>query len=463
MKLWSGRLDASTDPALDAINRSIGFDIRLWPYDVRASRAHATMLESVGLLSRSELDAIQQGLDTVTEELESGSFEIKAADEDVHTAVERRVTELAGEAGKKLHTARSRNDQVATDFRLFVLGAIVAIRGECLALARAFVARAKAHPDAVIPAYTHLQRGQPVLLAHHFLAYVEMLRRDVSRLDDAARRTSVSPLGSGACAGTSLPIDRQLTADELGFAEISRNSLDAVSDRDFAVELLSTISLIMIHLSRLGEELVLWTSKEFDFCRLDDRLSTGSSMMPQKKNPDGAELIRGKAGRVFGGLVTLLTTLKGLPLTYNKDLQEDKEPIFDAVDTVIQSLQVARAMIRTMTINEERMAGAISPDVFATDLAERLVTAGIPLRTAHHHVAQLVRQAESLGKSLTELTRDDIEKAGDSIPVDVDLIAMLDVKSSLEMKAIPGATAPVRVAEALAEAGDWLEGASKGL
>jgi argininosuccinate lyase len=463
MKLWSGRFAAGQHPALDAINRSLDFDVRLWPYDIAGSRAHATMLGDVGLLDAAEVRALLQALDTVEAELREGQFAFLPADEDVHTAVERRVTELVDDAGRKLHTARSRNDQVATDVRLFALDAIAALHRELAELCRALLDLAERHDGVALPAYTHLQRGQPVLLAHHLLAWVEMLRRDHDRLTDAARRTRVSPLGSGACAGTSLPIDREATARALGFDALSRNSLDAVSDRDFVLELLSALAILMVHISRMGEELVLWSSAEFAYCRPADAVSTGSSMMPQKKNPDGAELMRGKAGRVFGALMTLLTAMKGLPLAYNKDMQEDKEPLFDAVDTARLGLAMATAMFETLEIDAAAMRRAISPDVFATDLAERLVARGVPLRTAHSVVAGLVRRAEAAGKSLAALDQSDLVDTGElaAASVSLDDLRSLTLEASLAGKRVPGGTAPERVREALAEARAWVTAAAR--
>ena len=460
MKLWSGRFAASTHPVLDAINKSIGFDIRLWPHDIRTNRAHAEMLRTVGLLSRAEIKAIRRGLDTVESELKEGTFAVDESDEDIHMAIERRVTELVGDPGRKLHTGRSRNDQVATDMRLFVIDAIASTRAEIRSLAAAFVDRAENNLEAVLPAYTHLQPGQPTLFAHHMMAYVEMLRRDDERLDDAGKRARVSPLGAGACVGSSLPLDRDLTAQLLGFDSVSRNSLDAVSDRDFIVETLAALALLGTHLSRLGEELVLWSSKEFGFCVLGDDVSTGSSMMPQKKNPDGAELIRGKAGRVIGDLMGLLTTLKGLPMAYNKDMQEDKEPLFDAVDTITLCLQMATVMVETLQIDAERMLGSVSPDVFATDLVELLVLDGLPLRSAHEAVGRLVRAAEDAGKTINQLTADEVNAtaAEEETAVDPVFVEKLTVAHAINSKTLPGGTAPERVKEAIAEAREWLTG-----
>ena len=457
-KLWGGRFEGATHPILDAINKSIGFDIRLWPQDIATNRAHADMLCAVGLLTEGERDDIQRGLDTVAQELSSGTFEVAESDEDIHMAVERRVTELGGEPGRKLHTARSRNDQVATDVRLFALSAVAKLRAETVELISALTEAADRHRGVILPAYTHLQRGMPVLLSHHLLAYVEMFRRDVARLDDAADRASVSPLGSGACVGTSLPIDRELTRAALGFASVSRNSLDAVSDRDFVLEVLGALSISAVHLSRLGEELVIWSAKELGFVRLGDAVSTGSSMMPQKKNPDGAELIRGKAGRVFGSLQTLLVAMKGLPLAYNKDMQEDKEPLFDAVDTSSLCLRMARVMIESLEVDEAAMIGAVHPEVFATDLAELLVADGVPLRTAHEAVGLLVRAAEGAGTTIGALDAAAIASALTGVDVDVsaEMMSKLSATESVQSKRVAGGTAPERVVEAIAEVRSWL-------
>jgi argininosuccinate lyase len=463
-KLWGGRFAASTHPILDAINKSIAFDIRLWRQDLRTNRAHARMLAAVGLLDDAERDALLGALDTVEAELEAGTFRVAEGDEDIHMAIERRATELVGDPGRKLHTARSRNDQVATDVRLFCVDAIADLRAKAVALIGALVDAAAASRGVVLPAYTHLQRGMPVLLSHHLLAYVEMLRRDHERLGDAARRTAVSPLGAGACVGTGLPIDRAMTAAELGFSHVSRNSLDAVSDRDFVLELLAALSITAVHLSRLGEELVLWSAKEFGFVRLHDSVATGSSMMPQKKNPDGAELIRGKSGRVFGSLVTLLTALKGLPLAYNKDMQEDKEPLFDAVDTVGLCLDMARVMVETLVVDAAALARAVHPEVFATDLAEDLVRLGVPLRTAHEAVGTLVRVAEREGTTLDRLDAAVAAAAVAELPLGAaagrlgELLGGLDVAHAIESKGVPGGTASARVDEALDEARAWLAG-----
>ena len=402
-QLWHGRFEGGPSEALQALNDSLPFDRRMFREDIAGSRAHVSMLARVGLLTADERDAVIAALAQVEQELVAGTFVFVASDEDIHTAVERRVTELAP-AGGKLHTGRSRNDQVATDLRLWTRAAIDEVVSLVERLQRTLLAQAEAAGDAHLPGYTHLQQAQPVALAHHLLAHGWALARDVDRLHDARRRVDVSPLGAGALAGSSLPLDPAFTAAELGFAAVFENSLDAVSDRDFVAETLFALALLGVHLSRMGEELVLWASTEFGFVELDDAFSTGSSMMPQKKNPDIAELARGKAGRLIGHLTGLLSTLKGLPLTYNKDLQEDKEPLFDAMDTVRLTLLALDGMVASTTFRTDRMAeAASSPYAAATDLAEWLVATGMPFRAAHAVVGELVRKALAGEGALDEL------------------------------------------------------------
>jgi argininosuccinate lyase len=402
--LWHGRFGRGPADELMAYTASLPFDRRLAADDIAGSRAHVRGLHKVGLLDDDELVAVLAALDSVAMELELGTFAFQPSDEDVHTAVERRVTELAGAAGAKLHTGRSRNDQVATDVRLWCRRELRAVARRVLELQRVLLARAEQAGGAYLPGYTHLQRAQPVLLAHHLLAHAWALARDIDRLLGTLDRLDVSPLGAGALAGTSLPLDPEYTAAELGFGSAFTNSLDAVSDRDFVAEALFDLALLGIHLSRLGEEWVLWTSEEFGFARLDDAYATGSSMLPQKKNPDIAELARGKAGRLVGHLTGLLTTLKGLPLAYNRDLQEDKEPLFDAVDQIALAVGALAGMIATATFDEARMAGAAdAPASAATDLAEWLVADGTPFREAHALVGALVRRSLDEGVPLAEL------------------------------------------------------------
>ena len=402
--LWHGRFEGGPAEELLVYTVSLPFDRRLAEVDIAGSRAHVRGLARAGLLTAEEAATVLGALDEVGAEIASGSFTYLSTDEDVHTAVERRVTDLAGAAGAKLHTGRSRNDQVATDLRLWCKRGLLDVVSDCLALQEVLLARAEDAGDAYLPGYTHLQRAQPVLLAHHLLAHLWALSRDVDRLLDCRRRLDVSPLGAGALAGTSLPLDPDATAADLGFAGRFENSLDATSDRDFVAEALFCLALLGVHLSRLGEEVVLWSSDEFGFLRLDDAYATGSSMLPQKKNPDIAELARGKAGRLIGSLTGFLATLKGLPLAYNRDLQEGSEPLFDSVDQVVLGLGALAGLIRTATFDLDRMrAAADDPAAAAVDLAEHLVRGGKPFRSAHAVVGSLVRSALTEGRPLSEL------------------------------------------------------------
>jgi argininosuccinate lyase len=405
MTLWQGRFgESKQSQELFAFTESLSFDRRLAPDDIACSRAHVLGLERAGLLSHDESGALLAALSRVEEELAEGNFVFKAGDEDVHTAIERRVTELAPEVGARLHTGRSRNDQVATDLRLFTKRALGQVAKAIIALQEVLLARAREAGDAYLPGYTHLQRAQPVLLAHHLLAHGWALARDVDRIAATRRRLDVSPLGAGALAGSSLPLDPDWVARELGFSARFDNSIDAVSDRDFVAEALFDLALAGTHLSRLGEEIVLWSTEEFGFLHLDDAYATGSSMMPQKKNPDIAELARGKTGRLIGHLTALLATLKGLPLAYNRDLQEDKEPLFDAVDQVERSLEALRGLMATVTFDTQAMARAADePTLAATDLAEWLVQRGMPFRTAHELVGAVVRDSLQRRVPLVEL------------------------------------------------------------
>ena len=404
--LWHGRFDGDPADELMAYTASIGFDVRLAPDDIAGSRAHVTMLGRVGLLTAAEAAEVLAALDQTEAELAAGEFAFAPGDEDIHTAIERRVTELAGTAGAKLHTGRSRNDQVATALRRFAKRELAAIAADVIALQQVLLDRAVDAGDAYLPGYTHLQRAQPVLLAHHLLAHGWALARDVDRLADARARLDVSPLGAGALAGSSLPLDPDVTAAELGFAARFDNSLDAVSDRDFVAESLFALTMVAIHLSRLGEEIVFWTSEEVGFATLDDAYATGSSMLPQKKNPDIAELARAKAGRLIGNLTGLLAVLKGLPLAYNRDLQEDKEPLFDAVDQVRLGVRAMTGLMATIAFHPDAMAAAAdAPTMAATDLAEYLVAAGVPFRDAHAIVGDLVRRSLDGEAPLLELVQ----------------------------------------------------------
>ena len=402
--LWHGRFEGGPDEALLAFTASLDVDRRLAPYDIEGSRAHARGLHRAGLLDADELRAVLDALHATAAELAADELAFVPADEDIHTAIERRVTELAGQAGAKIHTGRSRNDQVATATRLWTKQAIRDVIASVIGLQEVLLTRARDAGGAYLPGYTHLQRAQPVLLAHHLAAHAWAFGRDVDRLFDAGRRTDVSPLGAGALAGTSLPLDPAATAADLGFGAVFENSLDVTSDRDFIAEALFAITMVGVHLSRVGEEVVLWSSEEFGFLTLDDAFATGSSMMPQKKNPDIAELARGKTGRLIGNLTGLLVTLKGLPLAYNRDLQEDKEPLFDAVDQIQLALLAMSGLLATATFRPDAMAAAADSDgPVATDLAELLVVAGVPFREAHAVVGELVRRSIDENADLVEL------------------------------------------------------------
>ncbi|NCG35909.1 MAG: argininosuccinate lyase [Actinobacteria bacterium] len=440
--LWHGRFAGGPSEALQALNDSLPFDRRMFREDIAGSRAHVRMLCDVGLLTDIERDTVVAALDTVEQEIESETFEFAINDEDIHTAVERRVTELEP-AGAKMHTGRSRNDQVATDVRLWTRGAIDEVVELIVRIQRTLLASAEAAGDAYLPGYTHLQHAQPVALSHHLLAHGWALARDVDRLTDARRRVDVSALGAGALAGSSLPLDPEKTAEYLGFAGVFENSLDGVSDRDFGAETLFALALLGVHLSRIGEELILWASSEFAFVELDDGFSTGSSMMPQKKNPDIAELARGKAGRLVGHLTGFLTTLKGLPLTYNKDMQEDKEPLFDAVDTVRLTLLALDGMISTIRFRTDRMAEvASSPYAAATDLAEWLVASGMPFRQAHAVVGEIVRKALAGGGSLSDLVAADDQLGPEAA-------ALLEPGISVTRRTTRGGGSPAAVVDQL--------------
>jgi len=449
-KAWGGRFAESPDKRVEVLNASVTFDIRMVREDIRGSIAHVRMLGRQEIVSRTDAAEIETGLWDVLAEVDGDEFRLTLDDEDVHTGVERRLRELIGPVTGKLHTGRSRNDQVVNDFRFWTKRALIEIGHGLIEFAQALVDVAEAHPDVVMPGYTHLQRAQPVLLGHHLLAYVEMSLRDLDRVRDAHRRTNVLALGSGALAGTSFPLDRDSVAADLGFARITANSLDGVADRDFALDALFTCSTIAVHLSRLSEEIILWSSGEFRFVELSDAFSTGSSIMPQKKNADIAELGRGKAGRVFGDLLGLLTTLKGLPLAYNKDMQEDKEGLFDAVDTVLALLEVFPPMMRTTRFNRERMAAAAIADfTLATDAADLLAKHGVPFREAHGVVGRLVAACIAGDKTFADLS--DAEWAAIH-PVFADEKPPLTALESVSIRDIPGGTAPNRVRDAIVTA-----------
>lgn len=420
-KTWSDRFEGSLHPSIVLFNASIGFDIELIEYDLTGSIAHAKMLAHTGIISSEEAEQLTQGLEQIRQEYREGNFNPGVDQEDVHFAVERRLTEIVGDVGKKLHTARSRNDQVGTDVRLYLREQIDQIRVKLRDFQQVLVTLAAAHVETLIPGYTHLQRAQPVSLAHHLLAYFQMAQRDWQRLGEIRARTNVSPLGSGALAGTTFPIDRHFSANLLGFEGVYANSLDGVSDRDFAIEFLNAASLIMVHLSRLSEEMILWASQEFSFISLTDSCATGSSIMPQKKNPDVPELIRGKAGRVIGHLQGMLVLMKGLPLAYNKDLQEDKEALFDAVKTVLVSLEAMTILLEEGIIfRQERLAQAVAEDFSnATDVADYLAAKGVPFREAYNLVGKVVKTSLAAGKLLKDLTLEEWQALHPAFETDI--------------------------------------------
>jgi len=449
-QMWGGRFAAGPDAIMEAINASIGYDQRMAAQDIAGSRAHAAMLAKTGILTDSDAEAIREGLLTVLSEIEGGTFQFSTALEDIHMNVEARLKEIIGEPAGRLHTGRSRNDQVATDFKLWVRDQIDAAIAGIEALIRAFVSQAEAGADWVMPGFTHLQTAQPVTWGHHMMAYVEMFGRDLSRFKDARERMNESPLGAAALAGTSFPIDREMTAKALGFDRPAANSLDAVADRDFALEFLSASSICAMHLSRFAEELVIWSSAQFRFVTLSDRFSTGSSIMPQKKNPDAAELIRAKIGRIFGANTALLMVMKGLPLTYSKDMQEDKEQVFDAADNLMLALAAMEGMVKDMTANQDSLEAAAGTGFStATDLADWLVRAlNMPFRDAHHVTGSLVAMAESKDCDLPDLTLEDMQSVHAAITEDV--FGVLGVHNSVSSRMSYGGTAPTRVREQIA-------------
>ena len=446
MKLWAGRLQGQVDEKLNELNASIGFDSRMYRQDITGSIAHARMLGKQGIIPAEDAEKIVSGLADILSEIEAGTLEIDMSSEDIHTFVEGELTRRIGDAGKRLHTARSRNDQVALDLRMYLADEI----DKTVALAKdlifALCEVAEQHLESVMPGYTHLQRAQPVTLAHYLMAYAQMLLRDVDRLKDCKKRTLVLPLGSGALAGTTYPLDRQYVADQLGFGGICMNSMDGVSDRDFALELMSDLSILMMHLSRFSEEICLWCSWEFKFVTLSDSFSTGSSIMPQKKNPDITELVRGKTGRVYGDLMTLLTAMKALPLAYNKDMQEDKEAVFDALDTAQLSLEVLAPMLRTATFHPDNMKkAALGGFINATDVADYMTKKGVPFRDAYCVTGQLVNRCIALGTTLDALPL--AEYRAFSPVFDEDVYAAIDLLTCVRQRSIPGGPAPETVAK----------------
>ena len=448
--MWKGRFQQEPSELLKSYTQSVTVDGRLYRQDIRGSIAHARALKKAGILTSGEFDEIESGLKTIGEEIAAGTFPFREELEDVHMNIEAELTRRIGAAGAKLHTARSRNDQVAVDVRLYLLEACGEIIGRVRGLQRSLVGLGTRHSGAVIPGYTHLQRAQPVLFAHHLLAYVEMLDRDAGRVRDCAKRMDVMPLGSGAIAGSTLVLDRNAIATELGFSVASPNSMDAVADRDFACELLSGLAILGMHISRMSEDIILWASAEFGFLELSDRHTTGSSLMPQKKNPDIAELARGKTGRLFGNLIALLTTMKGLPLTYNRDMQEDKEGVFDSVDTVLATLAIFAEMLDAASLREEKARSAASdPLLLATDLADRLVEGGVPFRQAHEIVGKLVARAQEVGVALDKLAPEEFLAASPLLTPEV-VRRTFDLESALKARRAPGAPSPDNVTRELA-------------
>lgn len=442
-KLWGGRFGAETDERMERFNASIGFDWRLYKADVRGSQAYARALVGAGVLAREECDQIVGGLDQVRAELAAGTFEFVPSDEDIHTAVERRLSELIGVAAGKLHTGRSRNDQVATDTRLYLLDQAAVLRGMLVSVQKAIVEQSAAHLDVLMPGYTHVQPAQPILFSHWLMSFFWMLQRDLERLDNLRGRVSVLPLGASALAGNAFPVDCLALARDLGFAALASNSMDAVGDRDFVAEFLFWAALLQIHLSRLAEDLIGWSNPALGFVTVDERYATGSSVMPQKRNPDSLELLRGKAGRLTGDLMALLTMLKGLPSAYDKDLQEDKEPLFDAVDTLMMALPVAAGVIATLQIHADRMAAALDEGMLATELADYLVSKGIPFRSSHALVGQVVRRAEEEGCSLSALPVEAYRAIDPHF--DIDLYEALCFERAVERRKGPCGTARASV------------------
>ncbi len=455
-KLWSGRFSKETADVVHAFNRSIDFDFRLYKQDIHGSKAHAKMLERVGILEESERLAICDGLDAIEADIESGKLPFSPEAEDIHMFIESELTKRIGEAGKKLHTGRSRNDQVALDIRLYLRDELDIIIAYIAELTTSLLDLASQHTDTILPGYTHLQRAQPLSLAHHFMAYVQMFLRDLGRLNDALERMNESPLGAAALAGSGFALDRSFVAEELGFARVCANSMDAVSDRDFAIEIVSALTLFMVHISRLSEEIILWNSREFAFIELDDAYATGSSIMPQKKNPDIAELARGKSARMIGQLTTLMSLMKGLPLAYNKDMQEDKEAIFSAIDTVKITLPPFIGMMNTMTVHVDQMrAAAAGGFTNATEVADYLVAKGLPFREAHHVSGQLVQYCLANACALSDLNLD-IYRSFSNL-FDEDIYQAIDLANAVAKRKLEGGPAPNTVRSAINAAKEKLK------
>ncbi|OPX43090.1 argininosuccinate lyase 1 [Ruminiclostridium hungatei] len=455
MKLWGGRFEKGTDKLVDDFNSSIRFDCRMYRQDILGSIAHSNMLGKCGIISIEESTLIQNTLRDILKDIEDGKIEFEVDAEDIHMNVEKILISRIGDTGKKLHTGRSRNDQVALDIRMYLRDEITAISRMLIALKKNILKISEENTATILPGYTHLQRAQPITFAHHMMAYFEMFRRDYSRLSDCYSRMNMLPLGSGALAGTTYPLDRHMVAAELGFSDVTRNSLDAVSDRDFAIELASCLSILMMHVSRLSEEIILWSSHEFGFVELDDAYSTGSSIMPQKKNPDVAELARGKTGRVYGSLMTLLTVMKSLPLAYNKDMQEDKEAIFDAVDTVKMCLPVFSSMLATMKLRKANMYKAAQGGFTnATDIADYLVKKGIPFRSAHEIIGKMVLYCIDKNKAIDEMTMEEFKSFSDKIQEDV--YTEISLEKCVSGRSLPGGPAAETVLKAVQEGREYL-------
>ncbi len=456
MKLWGGRFTKGTDKVVEDFHSSISFDQRLYRQDIRGSIAHAGMLGRQGIISPAEADAIISGLTAILADIEDGRVQFDVGAEDIHMNIEKLLTERIGDVGRKLHTARSRNDQVALDIKMYLKEEICATAGLLAVLEETLLKLAEGHTGTVMPGYTHLQRAQPITFGHYLMAYFRMFARDMGRLLDCLERTDVMPLGSGALAGTTFDLDRNSVAAELGFAGITENSLDGVSDRDFAIEFCAAAAIIMMHLSRFCEEIILWSSAEFRFVELDDAYSTGSSIMPQKKNPDVAELIRGKTGRVYGDLMALLTVMKSLPLAYNKDMQEDKEALFDAIDTVKGCLMVFTPMVHTMTLNETVMAQAARGGFTnATEVADYLAKSGVPFRKAHEIVGKLVLDCINRGKSLEDLTLEEYREI--SPVIEADIFDAINIEKCVAARRVPGGPAPEAVQASIDKGKQWLQ------
>ena len=453
--MWKGRFQKETSSLLTQYGESISFDWRLYKYDIAGSIAHATALERAGIITHEECKEITEGLKGIGTDIEQGSFEFDMNLEDIHMNIESALTDRIGDAGAKLHTARSRNDQVALDVRLYCRDSLNDIQENLRDMQRALVQCCKRFPDSVIPGYTHLQRGQPVLFSHHLLAYVEMFERDIQRLKDSMQRINVMPLGSGALAGSTIALDRSFIAEQLGFTEISHNSMDAVSDRDFVAEVLFCLALTGTHLSRLSEDVILWASTEFGFISLSDEHTTGSSLMPQKKNPDIAELTRGKTGRLYGNLMSVLTLIKGLPMTYNRDLQEDKEPLFDSIDTIQNALVIFSDMIDGMSINEEQTRESCSdPMLFATDIVDYLVKKGVPFREAHNIVGKLTAHAIESSTPFPEIEIQQYKEFSEHFEQSV--FNLFEIESALTARTAAGAPSPENVSEQVSKWGNKL-------